>query len=87
LAPIGRVAPPQVVQRQPSPEVPGIDTAGSRGGGKWVQRVATAEPSAGQSAEEGKKPESDLDHLARQIYPIIKHMLTIERERRYGNPL
>ena len=84
LPPIGRSAPPQVVQRQPSPEVPGIDAAGSRSRGEWVQRAATKGRVSGQSAEEEEKPDLDLDHLARQIYPILKRMLAVERERRSG---
>jgi len=71
------------------PLTPAIAT-GEIEGGAIVQRAevegaAAGQESGGKSGEQGSG--LDLDHLARQIYPIIKHMLAIERERRYGNPL
>ncbi len=38
-----------------------------------------------QEGEETTQQEPDLDDLARQIYPIIKRMLSVERERRPGH--
>jgi len=73
------------VQRQPSAELHDIDTIGSRDAGQWVQRVTEAQPASGQSAEKGKGSAPDLDLLARQIYPILKRMLAVERERRSGH--
>ncbi len=70
------LAPPQVVQRQPSPAVVGE--------GGWVQREVKATPATGQAAEKEEKSAPDLDHLARQVYPILKRMLAVERERRSG---
>ncbi len=46
-----------------------------------VQRVEEAETIAGQPPEEGEE-EMDLDKLARQVYPIIRRLLAVERERR-----
>jgi hypothetical protein len=44
------------------------------------QEETTAETA--EAAPETERPaEQDLDHLARQIYPLIKRMLAIERER------
>jgi len=65
-----------VVQRQLSPAVV------SEGG--WVQREVKTTPATGQAAEKEEKSAPDLDHLARQIYPILKRMLAVERERRSG---
>jgi len=71
------------------PSIPAITTGEIEAGG-IVQRVVTEGAAAGQepaAASGGERAGPDLDNLARQIYPIIKHMLTIERERRYGHPL
>jgi len=71
------------------PSIPAITTGEMEAGG-IVQRVESEGAAAGQEpASESGKEESgpNLDQLAWQIYPIIKHMLGIERERRYGNPL
>ena len=71
------------------PSIPAIATGEIEPGG-IVQRVTTEEPTAGQKPGGGSAQETpgpNLDQLARQIYPIIKHMLAIERERRYGHPL
>jgi hypothetical protein len=37
-----------------------------------------------ETGEESAETGADLDHLARQIYPLIKRMLAVERERRSG---
>jgi hypothetical protein len=68
---------------------PAIATGEIEGGG-IVQRTEVEGAAAGQESASKpgeQRPGLDLDHLARQIYPIIKHMLAIERERRYGHPL
>jgi hypothetical protein len=69
---------PGVVQRQASslagPEV------------IFRQEEATAGPpeATPETGEESTETGADLDHLARQIYPLIKRMLAVERERRSG---
>jgi hypothetical protein len=44
-----------------------------------VQREATEEPGTTEP-----KSEQDLDQLAREILPLLKRMLSVERERRVG---
>ncbi len=44
----------------------------------FIQRVESAPVEPGPETPEL----ADLDDLARQVYPIIKHMLAVERERR-----
>lgn len=40
------------------------------------------EPGEEEAIIEETKPALDLDHLARQVYPFIKQLLAVERERR-----
>jgi hypothetical protein len=61
-----------VAQRRPSAE--------SRLEGV-VQREEAVPGVAEQAAPEVKGKEPDLDKLARQIYPFVKRMLAVERER------
>lgn len=69
------------LQRQPASE------NGERGGAaakKTVQRAiedgATIDNERVAESIE-PEPQPDLDNLARQVYPLIKRMLAIERER------
>ncbi len=70
-------ASPVVVQRQPAP--PAISSFGEAPlpQGTVVQR-------AGEQAGQPETP--DLPDLAREVYPFIKRMLLIERERVPGHP-
>lgn len=43
-----------------------------------------AAPPVGEQPAEGEEKKPNLDQLAQQVYPIIKRMLMIERERRPG---
>ncbi|UCC86440.1 MAG: hypothetical protein JSV81_16535 [Anaerolineales bacterium] len=47
-----------------------------------VQRLEGEVETVPSQAAEGGKP--DLDRLARQVYPLIKRMLAVERERRFS---
>jgi hypothetical protein len=50
-----------------------------------VQRDVVETPEVPETPEAGEEmPGPDLDDLARQVYPLIKRMLAIERERRLG---
>jgi hypothetical protein len=51
-----------------------------------VEVVQRAEMEMTPAAEPAEEEESgtDLDNLARQVYPLIKRMLAIERERRFS---
>ena len=85
LPPVSRALPTGLIQRQPARVSTGL-TSAPQGVG-MVQRAATSQAeSASQAAETGpveaEAPEPDLNSLARQIYPLIKRMLTVERERR-----
>ena len=62
-----------VIQRTPI-EAPAIPS-----GEGFIQRVESTPP---QAAVPTQAPQPDLDDLARKIYPLIKRMLSIERERR-----
>jgi len=66
---------------QPQPSAAASDLAMQPEGIAVVQRVEEAETIASQPPEEGEE-EMDLDKLARQVYPIIKRLLAVERERR-----
>lgn len=70
---IQRMAEP-VIQRTPIESVAGSADAG------FIQRVETV-PEAAQPSEDATEP-VDLDQLARQVYPLIKRLIAIERERR-----
>jgi hypothetical protein len=80
-----------------SPDAPGAAPAIQRMAEPVIQRTAsepeTSSPDAGfiqqvESAPSAAKQEAqaaepvDLDHLARQVYPLIKRMIAVERERR-----
>jgi hypothetical protein len=70
------------IQRQPS--APGAAPTVSRpdaGETAVVQRAAEDEPYAGEQVRE---EEQDLDRLAREVYPLVKRLLAVERERRTG---
>jgi hypothetical protein len=57
---------------------PVLAAAGAAGGGPMTAETNLAEP----KEEQGHKdPQQDLDLLARQVLGIIKHRLSIERER------
>jgi hypothetical protein len=70
--PAPQPAPAEVVQRQPEPPAISSVTPPQQ----IVQRAEGEEPSG--EARGGP----DLSELARQIYPLVKRMLAIERERR-----
>jgi hypothetical protein len=82
-APVSRPASPGLLQRSP-------DLNGAAQHTSIVQRAMgteseTSETQPGPEAQ--SEPEAaalDLDELARQIYPLIKRMLAVERERRSG---
>lgn len=75
LASEGGVA--TVIQRTPI-ETPAIPSAIPSGEG-FIQRVESTPPQV-TAPTQAQGP--DLDDLARKIYPLIKRMLSIERERR-----
>jgi hypothetical protein len=79
LPPVSRPAPATLIQRQPV--VPSVDLAAAARGAEFVQRAVELPPETGLTPR-GEGPELDLDHLARQVYPLIKRMLAVERERR-----
>jgi len=80
LPPVSRPAPAALIQRQPV--VPSVDLTAAARGAKVVQRAVETPPETGLMPEDEERPELDLDHLARQVYPLIKRMLAVERERR-----
>jgi hypothetical protein len=49
-----------------------------------VQRALVEEETSVSEVPGGEQPEANLDELARQIYPLIKRMLAVERERRFS---
>jgi hypothetical protein len=67
-----------IVQRQPS-AVP-IVSHPDVGETAAVQRAEEEPYAEGQGQDE----EKDLDRLARDVYPLVKRLLAIERERRTG---
>jgi hypothetical protein len=79
LPPPPRASSAGLIQRQPSALAPDVAVSSQRVG--VVQRAQEGEPAASASPVE-EKPELELDDLARQIYPLIKRMLAVERERR-----
>ena len=46
-----------------------------------VQRAMEAPPESSEATEKQSKP-PDLEAMARQILPMVKRMLMVERERR-----
>jgi hypothetical protein len=79
LPPVSRPAPAALIQRQPV--APSVDLTVAAQGADVVQRAVETPPETGLTTEE-EGSELDLDHLARQVYPLIKRMLAVERERR-----
>ncbi len=74
-----------LARRQPLVTRPGISPIIQR-----VEESPPATPALGEAEEaegaEGAAAELDLDQLAKQIYPILKRMLAVERERRFSRP-
>ena len=74
---------PPVIQRLPDDggRQPPVDLTAAAGAPQAgvVQRVILG-PEGEEKAEGGL----DLDRLARQVYPLIKRMMAVERERRTG---
>ncbi len=67
--------PTEIVQRQASSPPNRAQTA-------VTEPLSPPEKSEGQSAAgETTTKAPDMDQLARQVYPLIKHMLVVERER------
>lgn len=78
LPPLGRSPLPGVVQRQAS------SLAGPEVIFRQEEATAGTTEATPETGEESAETGADLDHLARQIYPLIKRMLAVERERRSG---
>ena len=72
ITPAIQRTPEPVIQRTPTEPSTTSQEAG------FIQRVESGPAEPGPEAPEPV----DLDNLARQVYPIIKHMLAVERERR-----
>jgi hypothetical protein len=66
-----------LVQRQP--ETTSVEK-------KETTSIGPPEIEPAPESEEQKEEKPDLDDLARQVYPLIKRMLTIESERSRGRP-
>ena len=80
VAPVGGFAAEALVQRLPLAVVPRPETEST--GAILVQRQDGTGPAT--SAAPAEKAEPDLDQLARQVYPLVKRMLAVERERRFS---
>jgi hypothetical protein len=77
---LGRPSPPGTLQRQGTvPEMRSHSVEAAPGAVEVVQRAEDGPAEPGVSGE--KEPELDLGDLARQVYPLIKRMLTVERDR------
>ncbi|MBI1878920.1 MAG: hypothetical protein HYR94_12005, partial [Chloroflexi bacterium] len=72
LPPVSRPVSPASVQRQVDSS---LEVAMNAQPTNLVQRVEETPPAVESS-------QVDLDHLAQQVYPLIKRMLAVERERR-----
>jgi len=81
LPPVSHPVSAETIQRQPAGDAP--DLAATLGSMGIVQR-ATETPSETDETSEEASSGLDLDDLARQIYPLVKRMLAVERERRSG---
>lgn len=84
LPPLSHSSPPGTLQRQATgegavPEMRSRSFEVAPGAVEVVQRAEDGPAEPGVSGE--KEPELDLGDLARQVYPIIKRMLAIERDR------
>jgi hypothetical protein len=75
-----RVQPPAeaVVQRQPL----GAPIVSSPDAGETVALQRASDETV--PAEQGQEKGVDLDRLARDVYPLVKRLLAVERERRAG---
>jgi len=69
--PVIQRTPASVIQRMPA------EPATSSSGSGLIQRVENASADVPETSAP-----MDLDTLARQVYPIIKHLLAVERDRR-----
>lgn len=69
-----------VVQRRPEPSSPAPETASPAT--DTIQRVIDEPVTSTEPAESSEQSAPDLDKLARQILPIIKRKLAVERDRR-----
>jgi len=72
------------VDRTPALELVQRRAAVSTERGAVDQMVGGSEALAEMIDREEEPEMPDLDQLARQVYPIIKRMLSVERERRLG---
>jgi hypothetical protein len=71
-----------IIQRQPA--VPGAAIAvlpAEAGEAADVQRAEVEDEEPGTPTQQ---EEQDLDRLAREVYPLVKRLLAVERERRTG---
>ncbi|CAG0933315.1 hypothetical protein TFLX_02994 [Thermoflexales bacterium] len=70
------------IQRTAEPLIQRIaaESETSSPGTGYIQRVESVPAAAEQEAEAAEPV--DLDNLARQVYPLIKRMIAVERERR-----
>jgi hypothetical protein len=66
----------------------GVDVASGALGETDLGADTTAAPIATQPAQEKTEPAApappDMNALARQVYPILKRLLAVEREREHG---
>ena len=73
------------LQRLADPEAPptasGIDTIYRQEADEAEEPASAEEDIVAEAGEEAQQAGPDLDKLARQIYPLIKRMLVVERER------
>jgi hypothetical protein len=78
LAPVVRSTPAEALQRQPERISPGPVTV-------QLDIEEPPEPAAEPEQQgEARTPAQDLEALAREVYPVIKRMLAIERERTWS---
>jgi hypothetical protein len=70
-APVIQRAPEPIIQRMPA------EPAGASTRSGLIQRVENTPADLTEASSS-----VDLDALARQVYPIIKHLLAVERDRR-----
>ena len=79
LPPVRRPAPAAVIQRQTAGQPAGGLGLAAQGKEIMQRSIVTRPETRGDTEEE--QSELDLDDLAREVYPLIKRMLAIERER------
>jgi predicted component of type VI protein secretion system len=75
-------APQAAIQRQPT--VPGAALTISRAEVGEAADVQRAEDEGVEPGVEARDEEQDLDRLAREVYPLVKRLLAVERERLTG---